>query len=90
LNYDLINATFEFIGAILSLVNVRKLLRDKIVAGVNYWVQGYFVLWGGWNTIFYSGLDQWLSFSCGVLLAIINGVWFSLALRYSSFSDKKV
>lgn len=80
--YDAINGGFEAIAAIMVWGNVRALLRDKEVRGVNLKVSAWYCLWGGSSLAYYANLGHWLSFAgnCGILLA--NITWLGLALRY--------
>lgn len=79
---DLINGLFEAGGACCIWLNVRQLLRDKKVRGVFTPVTGFFWSWGLFNLFYYPSLDQWLSFSGGVLITLANSCWLILALRY--------
>lgn len=79
---DMINGGFELFSAILFLLNIRILLRDKDVKGVSLVPAAFFTTWGFWNLFYYSNLDQWYSFYGGVVLVAVNAVWVSLALYY--------
>ena len=80
---DLINGTFEAVGAIMCWANVYKLYKDKAVRGVLVGVQVFFSLWGFWNLYYYPSLGQWASFAGGVVLVSGNAAWCVLAYRYS-------
>lgn len=79
---DLINGLFEAIGGITLWMDVRRLLRDKIVKGVVWQFRAFFFAWGVWNLFYYPHLDQWLSFGGGLVIVIANCVWVALAIRY--------
>ena len=79
---DIINGTFEFIGAALIANNSRVLLRDKHVAGFHWTTTGFFTSWGLWNLFYYLNLDQWFSFAGGVAIVAANAVWLALTLYY--------
>lgn len=79
---DLINGGFELIAAFAQAVNVRQLLRDRQVRGVDWRVTAFFTSWGLWNLFYYPHLDQWLSFVGGLALVLVNAVWVAMALRY--------
>jgi hypothetical protein len=80
---DWINGGFESVGAILSFLNLRRLLADKHIAGVQWQVTAFWAAWGLWNLVYYPALGQWLSFSGGVLLVASNLTWVALAIRYT-------
>lgn len=80
---DAVNALlFEACGALVVWRNVTALLRDRVVAGVDWRVSAFFALWGLWNVYYYWHLMQWLSAAAAVLVAVANGTWVVLALRF--------
>ncbi len=80
---DLINSLFELAGAILACMNIKTLLKDKVVKGVYWPATAVFALWGYWNIYYYPTLNQPLSFYAGILLALANTTWVILAFRYN-------
>ena len=80
---DVTNGLFELIGALLVWKNFHQLVIDREVKGVYWPVTVFFALWGVWNLYFYPSLDQWFSFSAGILLCTGNIAWvfFYLVLR---------
>lgn len=80
---DITNAGFELTGAALNLLNIRALLRDKVVRGVSIAPTVIFTLWGLWNVFFYSYLAQPVSLYAGMFMALVNAAWVGLALYYS-------
>lgn len=80
---DLINAVFECGSAFLLTINIRRLLRDKIVAGVSIIPTSWFSLWGAWSLIYYNKLGQTLSWVAGMGVFAVNTFWVILALYYS-------
>jgi hypothetical protein len=80
--YDIVNGVFETVGALATWANVRRIRRDRRVAGVNFYSMAFFAGWGLWNLIYYPHLDQWASFVGGVLLVSGNVVWTVYAIRY--------
>lgn len=72
---DLINGTFEFIGALLICLSIRRLWLDGQVKGVSVVPVTFFASWGFWNLFFYPHLEQWLSFWGGVAMVLANSVW---------------
>ncbi len=79
---DLVNGLFELCGAFFVWLNVRKLHIDKQVRGVYWPVTAVFSVWGLWNLYYYPSLDQWFSFSAGIVLVSANIVWVGMAIRY--------
>jgi len=43
---DKLNGMFELVGALVLLLNVRRLWKDKQVQGVSMWAAGFFAAWG--------------------------------------------
>lgn len=79
---DLINGTFELGGGIVLWLNVRRLLRDKLVRGVHWGPFAFFFLWGLWNLFYYHHLHQYASWVAGMLVPLANGAWLALAFYY--------
>jgi len=79
---DTINAVFELGGAALLTINVRRLIRDKRLAGVSIIPTSWFSLWGAWNLIYYAALGQTLSWIAGIIVFMLNTFWVLLALYY--------
>jgi hypothetical protein len=77
---DIINGSFELGGAVINLMNVRQIFRDKQVKGVHWSPFVFFTAWGLWNLFYYPHLGQWFSLSAGILLVMVNiaflyGLW---------------
>lgn len=85
---DFVNGLFEFMGASMNLMNVRRLWIDKKVAGVAVLPSVFFTSWGLWNLYYYPALDQWWSFAGGLAIVAVNAVWVSLALYYGGKNAK--
>ena len=83
MNPDLINGLFECIGALVLTMNVRQLLKDKVLHGVHILPTIFYTCWGLWNLYYYPALDQWFSFFGGLAIVIVNAVWVVLAIKYS-------
>lgn len=73
--FDLINGSFELLGALPICLSIRRLYLDGQVKGISVIHVTFFTLWGFWNLFYYPHLDQWLSFWGGVALAGTNTVW---------------
>ena len=82
MNIDQDNAVFELFGAILTLLHSRAILRDRRVAGVSILAVSGFAAWGIWNLFYYPSLDQWWSFSAGLLLCFANLLYLSLLVWF--------
>lgn len=80
---DFVNGFFEFGGAILLCLNIRRILKDKSIAGVSIFPVLFFTCWGIWNLFYYPSLNQMWSFygGCGIVTA--NTIWVSLSIYYS-------
>jgi len=83
LNPDLINGLFECTGALVLMMNVRQLLKDKILHGVHILPTIFYTGWGLWNLYYYPSLDQWFSFIGGIAIVTVNAVWVTLAIYYT-------
>ncbi len=79
---DSINSLFEGIGALFVWRNVWQLFKDRAVRGVYWPTWAFFSAWGLWNLYYYPSLDQWFSFSAGVLLASGNITWCIMAFLF--------
>ena len=79
---DTVNGTFEIIGGIATWGNVRRIMRDKKVEGVDWRATFFFTLWGFWNTILYTKLHLVWSFIGGLVIASANLTWVIFALKY--------
>lgn len=79
---DVVNGAFEMLGAVAIWGNVRRILRDKMLKGVDWRVTLFFSAWGYWNLFYYPHLGQWFSFAGGLALVAGNTVWVALALKY--------
>lgn len=84
---DLINGSFEFIGALAVVNNIRVLYNDKAIKGFSVLSSVFFLSWGYWNLVFYPHLNQWLSFVGGCCLAICNTIWI-IMMGYYKFIKK--
>ena len=78
---DYVNGAFEFFGGAVNWLNVRHILRDKKVRGVSI-IPTFFSSWGLWNLFYYPSLDQWASFTGGLVIVGANIAWVRYAWRY--------
>lgn len=80
--FDIINACFEFFAAIVLLLNIRAILKDKTVQGVSILPSVIFCVWGFWNIIYYSSLHQTASAIAAGFVGVVNLVWLTLVGYY--------
>lgn len=79
---DAFNGCFEFAGAYMVSLNVRAILRDKMIRGIHWAPTFFFAGWGVWNCYYYPSLGQWCSFAGGVTLTLVNATWLGLMWVY--------
>lgn len=82
---DYVNGAFEILGAVAILGHVRRVLKDKAVAGVSIMASVFFASWGFWNLYYYPHLGQWASFTGGVFIVVGNVSWIALMIYYTQF-----
>lgn len=80
---DTVNAIFEGGGALLLCLNIRRLYKDKRLAGVSLFPTVWWNLWGVWNVYFYHAIGTRLSFYAGIGVLAANTIWVALALYYA-------
>jgi len=79
---DIINGLFELFGGLVIWLNVRRLVKDKEVKGVSWFVMAFFAAWGYWNLYYYPYLGQTFSFIGGVFVVTANSAWVVLYFWY--------
>lgn len=79
---DNINAVFELGGALVTLLSVHRILKDRAVRGFDWRVIGFFTAWGAWNLFYYPHLEQWVSTAAAVALVVVNFTYLVLILRF--------
>lgn len=82
MNPDIVNALFEFGGALAILASVMKLARDKCVRGVHWFTTAFFGAWGLWNLYYYPSLDQFWSFAAGLAVVTANALYLAMICWY--------
>jgi len=90
MNPDQVNASFEGISAILTLINVRELYKDRMVKGISLIPQFVFICWGIWNIYYYYHLSQPWSWYTAMLMTSVNLWWTVLAIRFKFYPERKV
>ena len=79
---DLINSLFELAGALLTMMSVRQVWKDRGYAGIYLPAVVLFTSWGFWNLWYYSSLKQWWSVAATVIMVTTNSAWVGLMLKY--------
>jgi predicted membrane channel-forming protein YqfA (hemolysin III family) len=80
---DYVNAAFEILGAVAIAGHVRRVLKDKAVAGVSIASTIFFASWGFWNLYYYPHLGQWASFTGGIAIVVGNVCWITGLIYYT-------
>ena len=80
---DIINGSFELLGAFFLMLNVKQLYKDKKLNGVHWLPTVFFTSWGFWNLYYYPSLNQWFSFYGGLCIVIVNTFWLLQIIYYS-------
>jgi len=79
---DVINASFEFAGALLTWMNVRQVWKDKGHAGIFVPAIFVFMSWGFWNLYYYDSLNQWYSVLATWIMVAANVCLFTLLVKF--------
>ncbi len=80
---DIVNGIYESLGGLMVLLSCYRLYKDKQVKGVSIVATFFFTSWGFWNLYYYPSLNQWMSFAGGIIIAVSNTLWVSLAIYYT-------
>lgn len=84
MNYsDILNGSFELVGAFMTLFNVKAIMRDKETKGIHWGPIVYFTSWSAFNLWFYPANNLWFSFAGGVCIGLVNLTWLYLVWYYS-------
>jgi hypothetical protein len=87
---DLVNGLFEVFGGIAIWLNVKAILKDREVKGINWLTTVFFTTWGFWNLYYYPSLDQWASFWGGLVIVSGNSAWIYLVIKYKWQERKRI
>lgn len=74
---DVVNGCFEFAGAFLTWKNFAVYCRERMVAGIYWPGQAFWVGWGLWNLFYYTALHQPLSYMGGIALTGGTAAWLA-------------
>jgi cation transport ATPase len=88
LTMDQANACLEMGGAFLRTLDCIKLFQDKRFSGGHLGTALYFLGWGVFNVFFYPSLNQVWSFWAAIVLMVMNGLWFVMALYYNHWVNR--
>jgi hypothetical protein len=80
---DIINGGFELLGGFFAALSVVKIARSKRAEGIHWGHVGFFTSWGFWNLYYYPALEQWASFTGGLLLVLVNCVYLAQVAYYT-------
>ena len=81
-HFDLINGSYELLGAIFQSLNVYKTFKDKMIRGVHWGSILFFTTWGWFNLLYYPHLDQPFSTFGAGMLALVNTIWICQIVYY--------
>jgi hypothetical protein len=85
---DFVNGLFEFTGALMTLLSVKALLRDKEIKGIHWGPIVFFTSWSSFNLWFYPFNKLWWSFFGGATIFIVNSIWLYLVWYYSGIKNR--
>jgi len=80
---DIVNGSYELLGAPFIFLSVIKLYKEKSVKGVSWVHACFFSTWGIWNLYYYPHLGQWCSFVGGIAIVVVNTLWLGQLIYYS-------
>jgi len=78
---DIINAVFVWAALIMSVLDLRRILVDRVLGGIHFGSAVLFTVWPLWDLCYYHSLGQWVSFCVCFLLACVRLCWFSAVYR---------
>jgi hypothetical protein len=70
-------------GALMTLLSVRALLKDKMIKGVHWGPIVFFTSWSAFNLWFYPNNNLWWSFAGGIAIFLVNSFWLALVYYFS-------
>lgn len=84
---DIFNGCFELLGSFFAFLNVRAILRDRNIAGIDWRTTAFFALWGTYNLFYYPHLHQFFSVIGAAFIVVINGMWVVLVMKYKQEAE---
>lgn len=79
---DTINSLLVFGYIIFGFINIKSVMRDKVIKGISIYFVYFIVIVSTWNMYYYYSLEQYISMILAIILCIINIIWSSLILYY--------
>ena len=83
---DGVNAGFELAAVaavVASIVKVRReVAATGTITGISMWHVGYSNASAAWFTVFYAHLNQWASFTVGLVYLVTVATWAGLLIAY--------
>jgi hypothetical protein len=77
--YDLINGSFELVGAYFTWRNAYQLYVDRDIKGVYWPTTAFFSIWGIFNLFFYAAIFLPFSWYAAMVLTTGNLAWVTQA-----------
>lgn len=82
MNPDTINAGFEALAVLATLLHCRALWRAKRAMGVSVVSTLFFSVWGWWALFYLASLGQWASMGGAVGMAAANACYVALLFKF--------
>ncbi len=80
---DLITTGFNLAAGAFVMLNVRRVWRDREVAGVSLWAVAFFTTWGLWNVaVFYPSVGCSASVVGGMGAFLSNTVYLVVLIHF--------
>ncbi len=79
---DQVNGLFEAVGSLFIVSSIFRIYKEKEVRGITWQHVAFFMSWGYWNVYYYPSIGQWWSFLGGLLVCLVNTIWFCMMLYY--------
>jgi len=79
---DIVNGSYELLGAPFIILSIINLYKCKKVRGISWLHPAFFTSWSYWNLYYYPHLNQWLSFVGGLAISIATTVWLWMMVYY--------
>jgi hypothetical protein len=83
---DLINAFFPFVGCLFVIINIRQMIKDKMMKGSHWLTPLFFYIGQAWGIFFCYSLNQWFSFIGSFMLLVCSIVWYLTMIYYKFFN----
>lgn len=80
--YDIIHSIFGIAIALFTCFNILKLYKDNKVKGVSIIFVIFLCVFNSWNIFYLFSLNQTFAAISGVLVLIVNSIWFGQMLYY--------